>query len=172
MINQKQADILNYLIKRSPSNNFIVIEPDEILENVDKSIDKDELMQLLTDLGSREALTIRIMNLNECVLAPTPKAKVLIDELKEMEEAKNIISTVAALPKEVEQTEQIDEPAPKVSFINRFRKNDSADSEAMSSSHKIKVVVNYKKIYLASFLGAFCGGGLIGIIMLIIGVVG
>lgn len=160
MINHKEAEILEYLIKRSPNSTYIVIEPQEILDNITEKITKDELVEQLTDLASRDAVLIRIVNMDECVLAPTPKAKVLIDELREMEEAKSMINTVknTVTPAVVEQ----EVPEKKKAFR---KKSVSKEPTTVVT----KVVVDYKKIFMSAFFGAVSGGGIIAIIMLIIG---
>ena len=162
MINHKEAEILTYLIKRSPNSTYIVIEPQEILDNISEKITKDELIQQLTDLASRDAILIRIVNLDECVLAPTPKAKVLIDELMEMEEAKDMINTVKSTVTPVVVEEDIKEN--KKVFKKTSPKKVAEDKPAIT-----KVVIDYKKIFMSAFWGAVSGGGIIAIIMLIIG---
>ena len=167
MINHKEAEILAYLIKRSPSNTFVVVDPDEIINSMTEKIDKDELLRLLTDLSGREAVSTRLINLNECVVAPTPKAPVLIDELREMEEAKQMINNVKTVVnpepiKEVEVKGTADKKEPK-----RFLKKSTPQEKIITT----KVELDYKKIYRAAFLGAFSGAGIIAIIMLIIGIV-
>lgn len=164
MINHKEADILAYLIKRSPLNTFVVLEPDEIIDNMTEKVDKDELLSLLTDLSGRNAIESRIINLQECVIAPTPKAPVLIDELKEMESTKEMInsvkSTVNTVLTPVEEVENIADKK-----IKHHRKIEKQPQEKIITT---KVVINYKKIFWSAFSGAMAGGGIIAIIMLII----
>lgn len=163
MLNRKEAEVLNYLIKRSPSNNFIVIEPDEILENISFKLEKDELMQLLTDLSSREAISVRIINLDECVLAPTPKAKVLLNEMRDMEKIQQVVAPIVN-----ENTPQITEVEKDKQNTNRKRFTRKNVGTVQPKPVETKVIINYKRIFWSAFSGAMMGGGLIGIIMLII----
>ena len=163
MINRKEAEVLNYLIKRSPSNNYIVIEPDEILENISFKLEKDELMQLLTDLSSREAISVRIINLDECVLAPTPKAKVLLNEMRDMEKIQQVVAPI------------VNESAPQITEVEKDKPNTTRKRFTRNNVGTVqpkpvetKVIINYKRIFWSAFSGAMMGGGLIGIIMLII----
>lgn len=173
MINQKEADILKYLLKRSPSNNSIVIEFDEIISNVSEKLEKDELLQLLTDLSGREAISnYKVVDMQECVLTPTPKAKVLLDELSELEEAKKIINTVSVKKK----TAEAEQPTPAVTDNRKKygwkRSSEPIEQKPIVQNVVTKVVINYKKLFWTAFCGAFCGGGIIGLIMLIINAIG
>lgn len=164
MINHKEADILAYLIKRSPLNTYVVLEPEEIIDHMTEKVDKDELLSLLTDLSGRSAIETRIINLQECVVAPTPKAPVLIEELKEMESTKAMINSVKNTVNAVE--EEFNEPTPQAKERKTFKKT---PQEKIITT---KVEINYKKIFWSAFTGAMSGGGIIAIIMLIIGLVG
>lgn len=163
MINHKEADILAYLIKLKPFNIPMVLEPQDIIDNMTEKVDKDEVLSLLTDLSGREAVNIKIINMDEIVVSTTPKAPVLIDELKEMEQTREMINTVKTTIPVVE--EPTNESEKRSSFTAKRSKKPQVNTVTT------KVVIDYKKIFWSAFSGALCGGGIIAIIMLIISIV-
>ncbi len=164
MLNRKEAEVLTYLIKRSPSNSYIVIEPSEILENISFKLEKDELMQLLTDLSSREAINVRIINLDECVLAPTPKAKVLLNEMHDMEKIQQVVAPIVSENHTPQITEVVkDKPG---TMKKRFTRKSVGTVQPIPV--ETKVIINYRRIFWAAFTGAIVGGALMGLLMIVI----